>query len=169
MSFASNKQKAIRETAPQIVAVIDIGAGSVRMAIAELARDGTTRLLENLSQAVSLGHDSFETGKISRRTIEDCVHVLRIYRQKLNEYHIADKRDIRVVATSAVQEASNRLAFLDRVFIATGFEIESFDAAELHRVTYIGILPVIERLNLPPDSQNIVCEIGGGFHRDIVT
>ena len=118
------------------------------------------------SQAVSLGRDSFVTGKIDRETIEDCVHVLSIYRQKLNEYAIDSNDQIRVVATSAVREASNELAFRDRVFIATGFEIESFDVAELHRVTYLGILPFLEQLRSSTEysnaAQNVVCEIGGG-------
>ncbi len=148
--------------APRIVAVIDIGASSVRMAIAEIRGVESVRILENLSQAVNLGRDSFLTGKISQKTIEDCVYVLRIYREKLNEYQITSKDCIRVVATSAVREAANRLAFHDRIFIATGFEIEPFDVAELHRVTYLGILPVLDQLDPPENSQNIVCEIGGG-------
>ena len=150
------------ESALKTVAVIDIGASSVRMAIAEISGVDSVRLLENLSQAVNLGRDSFHSGKLSQKTIEDCVHVLKIYRQKLDEYQITSKDCIRVVATSAVREATNRLAFHDRIFIATGFEIEPFDVAELHRVTYVGILPVLDQIDPPEDSQNIVCEIGGG-------
>ena len=147
---------------PKLVAVIDIGATSVRMAIAEIGQGNSIRYIEQLSQAVSLGKDSFIKGYIEKTTIEDCVRVLQIYRQKLNEYEIDDSRDIRVVATSAVREASNRLAFQDRVFIATGLEIEPFDEAELHRVTYVSVLPFLNNQLYLDNDHTLVCEIGGG-------
>ena len=49
---------------PQVVAVIDIGASSIRMQIAEISGDGIIRKLESLSQAVSIGRDSFTQGMI---------------------------------------------------------------------------------------------------------
>jgi exopolyphosphatase/guanosine-5'-triphosphate,3'-diphosphate pyrophosphatase len=147
---------------PRVVAVIDIGATSVRMQIAEIKSDGTVRKLESFGQAVSLAKDSFIQGHISRDTIEDCVSVLEIYRAKLNEYGIDSPAQIRVIATSGVREASNRLAFVDRIFVATGLEIEPFEEAELHRVTYLGVLPFIR--NQPEFFQDpsLVVEVGGG-------
>jgi len=59
--------------------------------------------------------------------------VMRIY-GKLEEYKIR-RDDVRVVATSAVREASNRLAFLDRLYIATGFDIEPFADSTSSRST----------------------------------
>ncbi len=125
-------------SAPLAVAVIDVGTTSLRMQISEIHPDGRIRKLESFAQAVSLGKDSFLKGAISRSTIEDCAHVLRIYRTKLDEYGIFHQRQLRVIATSAVKEARNRLAFLDRIYVATGFEIEPLDEAELHRITFVG-------------------------------
>ena len=146
----------------RIVAVIDIGATSVRMMIAEIQANGTTNELEALTQAVQLGRDSFMDGEISRTTVEDCVHVLTIYREKLREYGIDRPEDVRVVATSAVSEADNRLAFADRIYVATGFAIEPFDEASLHRTTFIGIQPILEQYDYLNIGQTIVCEVGGG-------
>lgn len=143
------------------VAVIDIGATSVRMAIAQLLPEGRVRILENLTRAISLGKDSFIKGKLERGTIEDCVRVMKIYSEKLKEYQIG-KHDVRVVATSAVREASNRLAFLDRIYIATGFDIEPFDEAQLHRVTYLAVKPALDRQPELSHKPIVVCEIGGG-------
>ena len=67
-----------RETEPKMVAVIDIGASSLRMQIAEIRPDGSIRNLESFSQALSLGKDTFSAGTIARETIENCVHVLSI-------------------------------------------------------------------------------------------
>ena len=148
--------------APVQVAVIDIGASSLRMQIAEIRHDHSVVALESFEQAVSLGKDSFTKGRIEKSTIEDCVHVLMIYRAKLDEYGITDSRQIRVIATSGVKEASNRLAFQDRIFIATGFEIEPFDEAELHRVTFLGVSPFIKKHPDVFDELTMVCEVGGG-------
>ena len=148
---------------PRTVAVIDIGASSLRMQIAEINTEtGAIRNLESYTQAVSVGKDSFIKGHIEKSTIEDCVRVLQIYRAKLDEYQITDPNDIRVIATSGVREASNRVAFDDRIFVATGFEIEPFDEAELHRVTYLGILPFIEKQSQHFSGKSIIFEAGGG-------
>lgn len=150
-------------SAPRMVAVIDIGASSLRMQIAEIkAGSGEIRKLESFAQAVSIGKDSFNKGVIERQTIEDCVRVMQIYREKLNEYRITNRQDIRVIATSGVREASNQLAFTDRIFVAAGFEIEPFDEAELHRVTYLGILPFLNQVGESKSGLSIVFEVGGG-------
>ena len=144
------------------IAVVDVGATSLRMAIAQVNSDGKIEQLDSLHQAVNLGKDSFIKGRIEHRTIEDCVRVLKIFRHKLDEYEITDPRSVRIVATSAVREATNRVAFLDRIFIATGFDVEPFDEAELHRVTYLSIHPVLERSPALPEDATVVCEVGGG-------
>ena len=109
------------------VAVVDVGSTSFRMAVAEIDDAGGVRKLESLSQAVQLGKDTFTTGNIQKATIEECVQVLRSYRQGLAEYQIVRPDQIRVVATSAVREARNRLAFIDRIYIATGLQVEPIE------------------------------------------
>ena len=142
--------------------MIDIGTSAIRMAIAEIDPGGQFRTLERLIQAVNLGKDSFSRGSISRTTTEECVRVLRSYRAKLNEYLITDPDSIRVVATSAVREASNRVSFMDRIYAATGFLVEAIDEAEISRVTYLGIQPLIKAEAALEAATTIVTEVGGG-------
>lgn len=144
------------------VAVIDVGTTSLRMAVAEIHSGGGVRHLETLTRAVNLGKDTFTKGRISKATMEDCVNVLKSYRQLLKEYGITQSDQIRVVATSAVREAENRLAFLDRVYSATGLEIEPIDEAEVSRITYLGIQPHLKADTELAASCSVVVEIGGG-------
>ncbi len=144
------------------VAVIDIGATSIRMAIADIDGDGNVRVLESLSQAVTLGKDTFTQRRIRKSSIEGCVRVLKSYRRLLLEYGISRPDQVRVVATSAVREAANRLAFLDRVYIATGMEIEPLDEAEVNRITYMGIQPLLQSDPRLATSKCVVVEVGGG-------
>jgi exopolyphosphatase/guanosine-5'-triphosphate,3'-diphosphate pyrophosphatase len=149
-------------TPPRTVAVIDIGATAIRMAVAEINAAGEVRTLDHLVQPAQLGQETFETRRLSRKSIERVVAVLKQYQRVLLEYGIDNPSDIRVVATSAVREATNRLAFTDRVFIVTGLHVEPIDEAEVNRITYMGITP---QLLAHPDLANgkaMVLEIGGG-------
>ena len=119
--------------------MIDIGTTSIRMAIAELSQNGEVRMLETLSQAVNLGRDTFTQGRIQRNTIEACVRVLRSYRRILDSYNVRVKDQVRVVATSAVREAGNQLVFIDRIYSATGLNVEPIDGSEVIRLTYLAV------------------------------
>jgi exopolyphosphatase / guanosine-5'-triphosphate,3'-diphosphate pyrophosphatase len=144
------------------VAVIDIGATSIRMAIAEISDRGEVNQLDSLSQAVNLGKDTFTTQLIRKSSIEESVRVLRSYSRLMREYGITQPEQVRVVATSAVREATNRLAFIDRVYIATGLEVEALDEAEVNRITYMGIQPQLQAEPKLASSRVVVVEIGGG-------
>ncbi len=149
-------------TGVRLVAVIDIGASSIRMAIAEIDSGGQVRILERLVQAVSVGKDTFTRRVIRKSTIEECVRVLRAYQKKLKEYQFSGTDQIRVVATSAVQEATNRLRFLDRVYIATGLTVEPIDEAEIARITYLGIQPELDAEPSFAGRTTVIAEVGGG-------
>ncbi|MCA9154648.1 MAG: Ppx/GppA phosphatase family protein [Pirellulaceae bacterium] len=159
-----NSEDSKRETksTTRPVAVIDIGATSIRMAIGEIGEYGGVRRLDSLTQAVNLGKDTFTHGAISKASIEDCVRVLKSYRRLLDEYQITSSDQIRVIATSAVREASNRLAFIDRIYIATGLQVEPIDEAEVNRVTYLGVQPFLEAEPQLAAARTIVTEVGGG-------
>jgi exopolyphosphatase / guanosine-5'-triphosphate,3'-diphosphate pyrophosphatase len=144
------------------VAVIDIGTASIRMAVAEINASGQVRQLETLTQAVNLGKDAFIRGAISKSTIEECVVVLKSYRRILKEYQIENPAQVRVVATSAVREASNRLAFIDRIYIATGFQIDPIEEAEVIRITFLGVQPFLLSDPALKAANCVVTEVGGG-------
>ena len=144
------------------VAAIEIGTTSLRMAIAEGTPDGTIRPLEKLVKSVAIGEDTYSIGRISRETIELCVKVLRTYQEKLREYRLDDPHNVRVVATSAVREAENTLAFVDRIYIATGWEVEVLDVAELHRVIYQGVQTWRELIPGLAHDRWVIAEVGGG-------
>ena len=61
---------------PRLAAVIDIGATSIRLAVAEILHAGTVRTLDTLIQPVDLGKEVFESRKISQASTERVVEVL---------------------------------------------------------------------------------------------
>ena len=152
----------VSTSSPRTVAVIDIGATSIRMAIAEIRAEGDVRTLDTLVQSVDLGREVFDSRRLSRKSIEKTITVLKRYRRVLREYGIHSADDVRVVATTAVREASNRLAFTDRVFVATGFRVDSIEEAEVNRITYVGITPHLQSHQELADGKAVVVEVGGG-------
>lgn len=161
----------------RIKAVIELGSTSIRMVIAEenIARNGKLKILDQLQQTVSLGRDSFRTGKIAPDTIEACVSAVKSFRGVMQEYGITDQKAIRAIASSAVREARNQGALLDRILLTTGISVDVIDAAEVNRLTYSAIRPVLARQSYFLKKNTLVIEVGGGstealmFHRGRVT
>lgn len=144
------------------MAVIELGTSAIRLAIAETDGGAYVRILEQLTRGVSLGKDTFTRREIKRETLLQSIDVLKSYRQKLEEYQCTNPKHIRVVATSAVREASNRMTVLDRIYTSTGFVVEPIDEAEIARVTYLGIRPLLEKEPQLSEAMTLMMEVGGG-------
>ncbi|MFN5731309.1 MAG: exopolyphosphatase [Planctomyces sp.] len=144
------------------LAVVELGTSAIRMAIGESDGAGQVRVLEQLVRGVSLGKDTFTIGEIQRKTLLESIRVLKSYRRKLQEYQCTNPRYIRVVATSAVREAINRLDVLDRIYIATGLAVELIDDAEISRLTYLGVRPLLSEDVIRQNTSTVVVEVGGG-------
>jgi len=144
------------------LAVIDIGTNAIRMDIAEADGKGGFRKLESAQQAILLGKDAFTRGIIENNTITECISVFRSFRRILDEYGILNPEQIRVVATSAVREASNRDIFLDRIETATGFRIQVLEEPEVNRYTFLSVQPIFESGELRSRGHYLLLEVGAG-------
>lgn len=143
-------------------AVIDIGTASIRMTIAYVDAHGISHPIEFLQQAVSLGKDTFTKGIIEKGTIEECVRALKNFRRVLLEYGITRDDRVRAVATTAVREAANRDAFIDRVHIGAGIGVEVLDDMDVTRLTYLSARSLLSRDPSLARGRVVVCEMGGG-------
>ncbi|MBM4074959.1 MAG: exopolyphosphatase, partial [Planctomycetes bacterium] len=160
--MTSEMTSSLRHSATRPVAVIDIGTTSIRMAIAEIDDQGGVQILSTLSQAVALGKDTFTRGSLEKTTIEESVRVLKSYKRVLAEYGIERTEQVRVVATSAVRESLNKLSFLDRVYTATGIQVVPIDEAEVNRITYLGVQPLLKMDPSLASARTVITEVGGG-------
>ncbi|MDF7800732.1 HD domain-containing protein [Pontiellaceae bacterium B1224] len=146
----------------ELKAVIDLGSTSIRMVVAQVYENGTFQTLDTLSQSVAIGSDTFTRGRISRSIISDSVKVIRNFSAVLKEYGIDSEKDVRAVATSAVREARNRDEFVDRVYMATGINIEVIEGTEVNRLTFLAIQPVLKENQVLRKGRLLVAEVGGG-------
>jgi exopolyphosphatase/guanosine-5'-triphosphate,3'-diphosphate pyrophosphatase len=140
------------------LAAIDIGSNSIRMVIAQALPDGSIEILERLQRAVHLGQDTFRTGAIKASTIRAAVLVLRDFQNVLKTYNVGL---LKVVATSAVREASNSDTFLDQVLMATGLDITVINSSEESRLTVAAVRHAVGKIHLVR-RNSLVVEVGGG-------
>ncbi|HEX7077768.1 MAG TPA: HD domain-containing protein [Candidatus Eisenbacteria bacterium] len=142
-----------------ILSVIDVGASGIRMLLVELKPDGSVRTLEELERPLALGREVFKTGTLSAGSIQKAVNVLRQYRATMDTYGVTHTR---AVATSAVRAALNRDTFVDRVFLATGIELEVIEGSQETLLTFAAVQRILEAHPEYGDGDALMFELGGG-------
>jgi exopolyphosphatase / guanosine-5'-triphosphate,3'-diphosphate pyrophosphatase len=145
--------------APLVVAAIDVGASALRLVVAEIAPNQPVRILEQASRAVSLGRDTFGSGRLGAANVEAALKALEGFRKIMDSY---DVRRCRAVATSAVREAENRDNFIDRVQLRTGIELEIVDGSEENRLSYLAVREHLRQDPALGAGVGLLVGVGGG-------
>ena len=132
------------------VAAIDCGTNSVRL----LVTDGV-RQYDRLMRITRLGQGVDATGALDPAAIDRTVAVLREYREVIDR-HGATR--IRMAATSASRDATNRDVFFDAAREILGVEPELLTGIEEGRLSFRGATADLDRA----DGPFLVFDIGGG-------
>lgn len=141
------------------IAAIDIGSSAIRMTISEIHEESTV-VIEELKSPVALGNDFFKYGKIKRKTINECVTLLKRYKTLCDEYGVSR---IKAVATTAVREATNSDIFIDTIINYIGIEVKVLSPLKETEYIYNALKKTI-KFNKDKDSNEhfIIIEIGAG-------
>ena len=133
------------------VAAIDCGTNSTRLLIA----DGRGRTVERQMRITRLGEGVDAQGRLTDEAIERTVSVLRDFRETMQRLGVSAGR---LVATSAVRDASNGPGFLAAAGLATGLEPELLTGIEEGRLSMAGAVADLD----VDDGPFLVVDIGGG-------
>ncbi|MBB4688316.1 Ppx/GppA phosphatase family protein [Amycolatopsis jiangsuensis] len=141
------------------VAAIDCGTNSIRLLVAELTprHDGTVDLrdLHREMRVVRLGQGVDATGRLAPEALERT-------RAALADYTVAARRKgvekVRMVATSATRDASNRDEFFAMTRETLGTEAEVISGDEEARLSFTGAVGEQD----PDDGPFVVVDVGGG-------
>ncbi len=147
------------EVASKTVAAIDIGSNAIRMVIAEVMPDGHFEILERFHRAVRLGQDTFRRGRLGGQSMRAAVAIFRDFLGPLKMYRV---EMVRAVATSAVREASNAENFLNRLFMATGLNVEVITTSEESRLTVSAVREAMGEALDAGRGLTLIAEAGGG-------
>ena len=141
------------------LAAIDIGANSVRMVLAQVDAEGQIDVLGRLQLPVRLGRDTFVDGRLSQGAMNAAIDILRRYVRRCHSYGV---QTIQAVATSAVREAANADAFVDRVATALGLELEVLDPTEESLLTVTAVRQAVAAALDLSRRRVLVVDVGGG-------
>ncbi|MDQ2754819.1 MAG: DUF501 domain-containing protein, partial [Actinomycetota bacterium] len=133
------------------VAAIDCGTNSTRLLI--VGPSGET--IERLMQITRLGQRVDQARALDPDAVERTVAVLRRYREVMDRHGVTR---VRVIATSAARDATNREAFFSAAEAATGVRPELLDGEEEGALSFAGATAELD----PASGPWLVADIGGG-------
>ncbi|UYP19901.1 Ppx/GppA family phosphatase [Rhodococcus sp. Z13] len=142
------------------VAGIDCGTNSIRLLIADLAEDGSLTDVTRLMKVVRLGQGVDATGRLAPEAIERTRVALVEYADLIRE---TGATAVRMVATSATRDASNREDFFAMTrevlgAVIPGAEAEVITGDEEARLSFSGAVGELD----PARGPFVVVDLGGG-------
>ena len=135
------------------VGAVDLGTNSTRLLVADV-EDGTVRELERRLRITRLGEAVDTRRKLLPVAIARVRNVLSDYRRELEQLGV--ERTL-AVATSAVRDADNGVAFLGEVEWSYGFTTRLLSGDEEAELTYRGVAS-----DRSLDPGTMIVDIGGG-------
>lgn len=148
------------------VAAIDLGTNSVRLLVASAGQDGDLDGSARDMVITRIGQDVDRTGRIDPDALARTVAVLERYSRRARALH-AER--IRVAATSAVREVSNREELERAVREHTGVDLEVISGEQEAALSFLGSTRGLGPRHEPDASDGLdalppylVLDIGGG-------
>jgi exopolyphosphatase/guanosine-5'-triphosphate,3'-diphosphate pyrophosphatase len=139
------------------VAAVDIGTNSVRLLVADVSgpgRDARLDTVERLTRITRLGQGVNETRRLDPEAIERTLAVLREYQERISAHDVAR---VRMTATSASRDATNRDDFFDPVEQLMGVRPELLSGEEEASLSFLGATA-----GLSEPEPYLVIDVGGG-------
>lgn len=139
-------------------AAIDIGSNAVRLLIGNVyeSKQGPIFKKADLVRIpLRLGEDAFLHKQISEEKIDKLILAMKVYRHLLDFYEVDDYK---ACATSAMREAKNAVAIVERIASEAGISIEIIDGKTEAHIIYAN--HVAE--NLSRESDYLYIDVGGG-------
>jgi len=143
----------------EVVAAIDIGSNSIRLLVAQTNEGAGVKELDRLVVPVTIGRDTFSTGRISNAITRETVEVMRGFARTMKEYGVSRYS---AIATSAVREALNRDTFLDTLQEASGLDIRAIEPIEETRLVHQVLRRAMGKAFDQPDRTILVLALGSG-------
>jgi exopolyphosphatase/guanosine-5'-triphosphate,3'-diphosphate pyrophosphatase len=136
------------------LAAIDIGTNSIHLVVARVAAGDRFEVVTTDKEMVRLGSSGTDMKRLTPKAMDRGIAALGRFRQVAE----AAGAPVRAVATSAVREAENSDAFIERARREAGVEVEVISGFEEARLIHLGVLQAVPVI----DRRALVVDIGGG-------
>ena len=142
------------------LAVIDLGTNTCNLLIAETNHDGFA-ILHQSKQLVKLGDNKIKENEISPEATERAIKSFKIQKEIIEKFEV---EKIRVIATSAVRTANNKIQFLETLGENSGWLVKIVSGEKEAELIFEGVLLAFSDLQNPA----LILDIGGGSNELIV-
>jgi len=136
-------------------AVIDLGSNSFRLVVFTTGEGGWWRRTDELSDIVRLGGDLTGDGCLSEARMAHALETLRVFAAFCSTSGIPPQ-EVDAVATSAIRDAPNGGAFVERAQRETGLSIRVLSGEEEALYSYVAAA------NSTALHDGVVLDLGGG-------
>ncbi|EGO63966.1 HD domain-containing protein [Acetonema longum] len=134
-------------------AAIHVGSEQVTIQLVEYQSLQDLKLIDRATYTVALGEETFKTGTISFAAVREICELLKGYRRMMNEYGV---KDYRLLATTALREATNQQYIIDQIRIKTGFDVEVVDMPQEIFYKYIALFRAMDRNGLTQTREALL-------------
>jgi exopolyphosphatase/guanosine-5'-triphosphate,3'-diphosphate pyrophosphatase len=142
------------------IAVIDLGTNTCNLLIAKV-KNHDYNILHQSKQLVKMGDKDIRNNQISNEAIERTEKCLSHFKKIIDQYE-AEK--VRIVATSAVRDAGNKIEILERLCGKTGWIVKVLSGETEAQLIFEGVLLALGKLEKP----TVILDIGGGSNELIL-
>jgi exopolyphosphatase/guanosine-5'-triphosphate,3'-diphosphate pyrophosphatase len=137
------------------LATIDVGSNTVRLLVADVLGAATWRVVDQDQTVTRLGEGLAHSGRLGEAPMARTLAAVRAYVERGGGL---GARDVHIVATSAVREASNGRAFATAIEAATGRRVDVVSGETEARLTLRGVRCGLGALT----GSMLTFDIGGG-------
>ncbi|MGM0410619.1 MAG: exopolyphosphatase [Bacillota bacterium] len=135
------------------LAVIDIGSNSIKLVLAEVQKNFSFKLIDELKETVRLGEGMAENSYMKEDRMKVGLKTIKMFK---NLCDATNTDDIIAVATAAVRNADNKDEFLNKIKKETGLEVKVLSGQEEGYYDYWGVANSIQ------NQEGLIMDIGGG-------
>src|SRR5213594_4347846 len=140
---------------PVRLAAIDVGSNSVHVVVADVSADGRVEVVDRVKEMVRLGRHTFTTGRLPPAAMDLAVGAVKTFARLAHARRVVR---MRAVATSAVREARNGMAFVRRLRRETGLPVKVITGAEEARLIFRAARHALGLAGGP----HLLLDVGGG-------
>jgi len=139
---------------PRRLAVIDCGTNTFSMLIADV-KEGSWETIFTMRHPVYIGQGGFKQGTLVPDRFAKGVDALRVMQEATWNY---GAKEVLVVATSAVRDASNGDIFCQKVKEITGWDVHVISGQREAELVHAGVDLTLEAV----PGVHLIMDIGGG-------
>lgn len=153
--------ESVTSTSPARVCVIDLGTNSFHAVIVDAYPNGTFRVVDRMKEMVRLGQRGLLSGVLPDEAMERGMKALKRIDLLASGWNV---QEYLAFATSAIREAKNGGAFIERVREEIGIRIRAISGSQEARLIYEGVQRAVD---MPVPA--LIVDIGGGSVEFIVS